>query len=43
VKIFTLAFLKEDRPYKEQLKSIAKKHGGFYRFVTEKDLPAKSK
>ena len=41
VVINTLAFIKEDPKYNEQLQQIARDHGGKYKLVTLKDLNTK--
>jgi hypothetical protein len=38
VKIFTLAFVNHDPSYEEQLQLLAKRNGGTYKFVSDKDL-----
>jgi hypothetical protein len=38
VRINTLAFVKTDSRYEEQLKALARDNGGIYKFVSEKDL-----
>jgi hypothetical protein len=41
VHIHTLGFLSPETHYQEQLQKLAQDNGGQYKFITEKDLPAK--
>jgi hypothetical protein len=38
VRVNTLAFVNPDPSYEDQLKEMAKKNGGVFKFVAEKDL-----